>query len=216
MPGDGSSIQCLIFQAGFFCWNSLYEPYIQPGILVQWTRRFLIVYALLIWQGFSCATPWKWNSLVHSTLFLSKWRKDSNCLSKLSFFRVEDCPFAGWHWIILSFLSWTVLWWVTMFQVQWLRLLSVYLLLVVKIVLEYSLGYYLDEWPVCELSQVDAYTWTRILPSCQHATLNMTNYNFAERCLYKWHRLTLRQVIAWTGIPSQITVDSKQTVNCKL
>ncbi len=32
----------------------------------------LIVYASLIWQGISCATPWKWKSLVHSTLFLSE------------------------------------------------------------------------------------------------------------------------------------------------
>ncbi len=62
----------LFFDRYFLCWNSLYEPYIQPGILVQWTSSFLIVYAWLIWQGISCATPWKWNSLVHSTLFLSE------------------------------------------------------------------------------------------------------------------------------------------------
>ncbi len=60
------------------CWmkqckdGSLNEPYIQPGILVQWTSRFPIVYASLIWLGISRATPWKWNSLVHSTLFLSE------------------------------------------------------------------------------------------------------------------------------------------------
>ncbi len=57
----------LVFDQYFPGWNSLYEPYIQPGILVQWTCSFLIVYASLIWQGISCATPWMWNSPVHST-----------------------------------------------------------------------------------------------------------------------------------------------------
>ena len=36
------------------------------------------LYTLLIWQGISCETPWKWIFLVHSTLFLSecvaKWQ----------------------------------------------------------------------------------------------------------------------------------------------
>ncbi len=62
----------LFFNQYFPYWNSLYEPYIQPGILVQRTSSFLIIYASLIWQGISCSTPWKWNSLVHSTLFLSE------------------------------------------------------------------------------------------------------------------------------------------------
>ncbi len=61
----------LFFDQDFPCWSFLYETYIQPGILVQWTSCFLIIYASLIWQGISCATPWKWNSLVHST-FLSE------------------------------------------------------------------------------------------------------------------------------------------------
>ncbi len=71
MPGDGSSIQCLTFQPIFPLLKFfIYEPYIQPGILVQWTSSFLTVYALLILQGISSATPWKWNSPVHSSLFL--------------------------------------------------------------------------------------------------------------------------------------------------
>ena len=49
----------LFFDKDFTCWNYLYEPYIQPGILVQWASSFLIIYVPLIWQGISCATPWK-------------------------------------------------------------------------------------------------------------------------------------------------------------
>ncbi len=70
----------LFFVRYFYCWNSLYEPYIQPGIIVQWTSTFLIVYALLIWQGISCATPWKWNFLVHWTLFLSECSKSTSSM----------------------------------------------------------------------------------------------------------------------------------------
>ncbi len=62
----------------FALWQKIFEiPWI---FLIDWVfsfswliwQGFILLNSSLIWQGISYATPWKWNSLVHSTLFLSE------------------------------------------------------------------------------------------------------------------------------------------------
>ncbi len=50
--------------------------------------------------------------------------------------------------------------------------------------------YYLDEWPVLAVSQVDACTWTSVYQIS----------NFCERHLHKWHMPALSQVVSQTDL----------------
>ena len=76
------------------------------SIIVKWTSSFLIVYALLIWQSISSATPWKWNSLVYSSFFFVQsekniWERFLNILEDIFGQSVLFCSFGE---ITLQFL----------------------------------------------------------------------------------------------------------------
>ncbi len=58
-----------------------------------------------------------------------------------------------------------------------------------------SPGYYLDEWPVCALSQVDACTWTNDLVKWTTCA-----YVSGKVHLDKWNSYTLDQIVALTAI----------------
>ncbi len=69
-------------------WNTMDIPdWLSFFPFLDWSGKalsccsFLIIYASLICQGISSATPWKWNSLVHST-FLSECKLEQ-CNIKL-------------------------------------------------------------------------------------------------------------------------------------
>ena len=104
MPGDGSSIQCLIFRRGFPLLKFFIWAIHSTRHLGQWTSSFLIVYALLIWQGISSGTPWKWNSLVHSTLFLSE------CIIPFFAWNRSSCITKGWSVTLTAMITWQPQW----------------------------------------------------------------------------------------------------------
>ncbi len=115
-------------------WQKHFEiPWI---FLIDWIFFSRFVYALLIWQGISCATPRKWNSLVHSTLFLSECTINSGTLGHLlpesmAWWRHETAnltlPFAK-TWQVCSGVVGRrrphTLWHVTIFHLQYWSLKS--------------------------------------------------------------------------------------------
>ena len=95
----------LFLDKDFPCWNSLCAPYIQPGILVQWTSSFLIICFTDLTRYFQCNPmkvefPGSFNFIFVRVFIYSvrqgKWAITQVCIRNF-FFHISNLTSELWH-----------------------------------------------------------------------------------------------------------------------